>query len=358
MRNLILYIACIVYTAYVTVMHNSNSVAILLFTELFIPIPLFVLALYQGFKLKFFLHFPLSVIEKEQEGIIEIKINNPTPFPIPRLRITLLYENRIWGVKKKRYFKTAVGKQVTETVPLSLMSDTCGVLDLTIKRIRIYDYLGLFFWEKKVEISRELTILPKVHETSVIISGATRNFTFESDIYDKTKGGNDPSEVFQIRDYRIGDRPQSIHWKLTAKSNELMVKEFSRPIGCAVVFLLSAKKINDSFIEAFTSLSNEMIGGDCRHYVVWYDRKTCDLERHMIETLEQLYEVVTLLYQNHIAKPEDSLHMLYRDKYPGETFSTELFLDEHLVLYKNQMEMVRFVKKDLAKNLQDLIIEV
>ena len=41
---------------------------------------------------------------------------------------------------------------------------------------------------------------------------------------ESSRKGNDHSEVSDIRTYRIGDRPKDIHWKLSARNRELMVK--------------------------------------------------------------------------------------------------------------------------------------
>lgn len=43
------------------------------------------------------------------------------------------------------------------------------------------------------------------------------------------KGGDDGSEVFEVRAYRDGDPLQRVHWKLTAKTGEMLVREFSLP---------------------------------------------------------------------------------------------------------------------------------
>ena len=48
----------------------------------------------------------------------------------------------------------------------------------------------------------------------------------ESDSYSTIKGGDDPSEVFAIREYREGDRLQRIHWKLSYETKSANDKGF------------------------------------------------------------------------------------------------------------------------------------
>ena len=50
--------------------------------------------------------------------------------------------------------------------------------------------------------------------------------------------GDDVSQISQIRNYIPGDKLQNIHWKLSAKNEELQVKEFSKPYSDEVTLLV------------------------------------------------------------------------------------------------------------------------
>ena len=52
----------------------------------------------------------------------------------------------------------------------------------------------------------------------------------DSDRFSTYKKGDDPSEIFDIREYADGDKIQRIHWKLSSKTGDLMVKEGSLPL--------------------------------------------------------------------------------------------------------------------------------
>ena len=58
-------------------------------------------------------------------------------------------------------------------------------------------------------------------------------------VYSDEESGDDPSQIFEIRDYRPGDKMQKIHWKLSAKSDSLIVKEYSEPVGFAIVIFVN-----------------------------------------------------------------------------------------------------------------------
>ena len=61
----------------------------------------------------------------------------------------------------------------------------------------------------------------------------TSNFSLEGERFSEEVSGDDPSELFALRDYQPGDRMARIHWKLSARKGEWYVKEFSRPVGTA-----------------------------------------------------------------------------------------------------------------------------
>ena len=59
----------------------------------------------------------------------------------------------------------------------------------------------------------------------------------ETDDYSKTSKGDDPSEIFDIHEYHDGDKINRIHWKLTAKQDKTMVKDYSLPISNSIVLM-------------------------------------------------------------------------------------------------------------------------
>ena len=63
-----------------------------------------------------------------------------------------------------------------------------------------------------------------------------------------------------MRSFRKGDKIQSIHWKLSAKADELIVKENSLPKACAVTVIANpAGHMNirqkEKFIQLVAGLS-------------------------------------------------------------------------------------------------------
>ena len=98
-------------------------------------------------------------------------------------------------------------------------------------------FRGFFNVTKRVKKYANVEVMPQIDEIPVRITDRVRNFFGDSDIYDDLRPGYDPSELFDVREFQNGDRLQSVHWKLSARTDELMVKENSLPKACAVAIV-------------------------------------------------------------------------------------------------------------------------
>lgn len=358
MGHIILYFAAVIYTAYVAVMHNREIMVFVLLTELLVPIPLFILCIFNTVKLKASIHIPVPATEKKEDVPVEITISNPFWFPVNRFKMTLICENTLLKTKSRQIIRGSAAGHGTASFSLRISGAACGLVTLKLKKIRIYDCIGIFFLTKRPKITESFHILPSVFDTHVVVSNTIRSFPLESDVYDTQKSGDDPSEVFQIREYQKGDRPQSIHWKLSARNDTLMVKEYSRPVGCAVVFFLDYRILTEPYLETLFSISFEMLNQQCRHYMVWYDTACEDIERMAMENSEDLYELTAHLLKDTNIRPAKDLPELYRQKYRQEAFAAALSLNQGLTLYKNGSVETTFHLYSLENSLAGLTMNI
>lgn len=100
-----------------------------------------------------------------------------------------------------------------------LPTDRSGVLFCTLKRVRVYDYLGLFALPlshpKKLRVVVEPKPLPIPNQEE---ADADSVFSW------KPKNGGF-SENHELRLYVPGDSLRQIHWKLSAKTGKLIIRE-------------------------------------------------------------------------------------------------------------------------------------
>lgn len=156
-----------------------------------------------------------------------------------------------------------------------------GFLEITILRVELYSFFGCMKKVTYVNQEKVVMILPQTTELHFPVqnSGAACSFFDEEQ---SGKKGNGPGEYFGIRPYVDGDSMKLIHWKLTGKTDEYMVKEVEVPMmRMPLIFLetrvekLDAAMI-DGLLEAFFSISQHMAQEGQKHCLCWWDKKTMD----------------------------------------------------------------------------------
>lgn len=238
-----------------------------------------------------------------------------------------------------------------------------GGYEYRLRRVRVYDWTGLFYFSRRADGRGVTHLLPAVHEVPLKLSAPVRGFFGEAEVYDDMRGGHDTSETFQIREYIAGDKLQNIHWKLTAKTDELMVREHSLPKGCPVALLLGAQEGKqadaqfDRFLQLAASISFALVDAECPHIVSWYDAGEEKPVRTRVDNEEDFYEW-QLLYMECAAgnaKTAMNIEERYMQDYRRETLLHRLRLDADLKLYLDGKLFYAFAKKgDIAKELGTL----
>lgn len=216
----------------------------------------------------------------------------------------------------------------------------CGNYEFELVRIKLYDFSRLFYVTKRVKKYANVEVMPQIDEIPVRITDRVRNFFGDSDIYDDLRPGYDPSELFDVREFQNGDRLQSVHWKLSARTDELMVKENSLPKACAVAIvadLRGIKKVRqaDAFMKLLVSLSFSLMDQKCSHYVAWYDISINDIVRARVDDEEGFYIFLNSFLKIKPDTKNDAL-FLYEEKYRAEKLVCLLSVDGRLQIKRGE----------------------
>ncbi len=203
---------------------------------------------------------------------IQLKIYNKYLFATCMARVKLSIRNELLQQEQIRTFFMAASHS-GQTVVEVISSEYCGMLRCSIAELRIYDALGLFSFRKKAESSYLVSVLPSVYPLMAINSEILQDI--QNNITSRTMKGNDPSEIMDVREYRDGDRLARIHWKLSDKYDQLMVKDFGDPISNDVLLLFdlngnSSVEIS-GLLDAVYSISNFLIKNQITYEIEWYD---------------------------------------------------------------------------------------
>lgn len=254
----------------------------------------------------------------------------------------------IW-LNAPAYGEEAVSREVT--------MDHAGGYEYRLKRMRVYDWTGWFYLTKRLDQSAATQLLPNVYELPIQLSGAVKNFFGEAEVFDDLRGGTDHSEVFQIREYVPGDRLQNIHWKLSAKSDDLMVREYSLPKGCPIVLLLGTNGAGglkpaqrNRFLQIAAAVSFALVDAQCPHIVSWYDGTMDAPVRMRVDDEEGFFEWQLSYLMAETAHADVDVEARYEEKYRSEIYLHRLRVEPRLELYLDGRLWHSFSKKGSLKD--------
>ena len=171
-----------------------------------------------------------AVAYRGQKCVIGINITNRSPFVLTSCKIKLIVTNINKGKKRSK----SVKHRITAMCPprqsvvrqFEIKCPHCEVLGVRMAGVYVYDFLRIFRIRKKLKQNLTVVILPQIPDSYVLDKVSASVGEGEDELYSTVKAGNDPTEIFAIREYAGGDRIRNIHWKLSSKKSELMVKDY------------------------------------------------------------------------------------------------------------------------------------
>ena len=234
----------------------------LLAVVIWVPLALTLMSLPSMILMQVQVQTPLF-LTKGKEGALQLQFSTRTFLPIRRVSVWLEVENRFTGEKvKKRYSYDGI---VSETALLPLPTDSCGQLWCKITRIECRDLLGLIAIRRHRPEPVVCTVMPEAVAPDRLPDFDT---ALNSAVHLVPKYGGGYSEEHDLRDYRPGDTVNSIHWKLSSKTDDVIVREPLVNRNQDVFLVLSHPGEDDRGLETLYWLSLELCRREIPHTLV------------------------------------------------------------------------------------------
>lgn len=175
-------------------------------------------------------------------------------------RVELLFEieNLMLGTCAEQPVSLSPTTGKIERYVLPLYTGCPGVLHVKLASARAHDVLG--FFELSIpgaSFKTSCTVYPRVSDIDLHVNptGARDD---SNAAFDLNCPGNDRSEVFEVRDFQQGDSAKDVHWKLSARMRDLVVRVPSRPAGHTVALLCGVHTVKASEPETLTGIAAQM----------------------------------------------------------------------------------------------------
>lgn len=240
------------------------------------------------------------------------------------------------GMKKKRRSSFRQMDNRCGNCVGSMRLSVSGRYEIRAADVRIYDALHIFYKRRRIKETAYIYVLPQCYLIPINVTQKTRDFVTDSDVYYADVRGDDSTEVYQVREYRQGDRMINIHWKLSARQDEIMVRDTLKSHSCPVIICVNLngkgiKKYGQAMstaLETMVSLSFSLIDVKVPHFIAWYDPEQVSITRYRIMKEEDVYDAAaTMSYVDARGAGRYDIIEMYREKYRGEDFTSFIDVD-------------------------------
>lgn len=185
--------------------------------------------------------------------------------PVPRLTVRLRFKNDLidWTEKKRLTFD----RLSAEKLVFPVQTDHCGRVTCRVSRARMLDYLGLFSIPVRRPAPAAVLVLPVPVQTEELPNLEQLGAPAEPEGKQRIPNGD-----YELRDYRVGDPLRAVHWKLSSKRNELVVREWQGSAAPRVILAVDRfgePERLDRVLDRFYALSMNLLKRDSPHLVQW-----------------------------------------------------------------------------------------
>lgn len=234
-------------------------------------------------------------IVREEKVSISAVINKRSIYPYKKVEFNLKYKSKYGQGECNRRIVLELNDNRIESKKVVTESLPCGYTTFTIENAYIYDILG--FGSVSINnISENVNVMVMPTPKPIDIDLPKMPFVSgdESEIFHEDRG-RDSSETFEIREFHDGDSMNRIHWKLSSKTDELMIRDSIAAIETNIyVYFDLSKRINiDEELEKSISIAYEMRNLGYAFYIMWFDKDARILRRSLVSEYEHIENAVS-----------------------------------------------------------------
>lgn len=315
----ILFLLLILVCFFFYILYLGDFALVLLIIMIATPIIMFIITYIAKRNIKVEFAVKDKIVAKGQSFPVQLVVTNKSIFPVGKAEAHIEYYNVFNNQITSFELYLPIQSKNSQRVTFQLSSKFCGIIKIRNTELVMFDPLRIFKFKTGKNIRTEVAVIPEGQDIDGTITYTDR-VNEESDNFSEHKPGDDPSEVFDLREYIPGDKLNRIHWKLSSKKDEFIVKEFSLPIDVPCVVFLNLKcyedndytlPVFDTLVETLLSVSQFLISNERIHQVVYYNSQQRDFVQRNIENMEMLTDMIREL----ILSINDNLYCEAPDSY-------------------------------------------
>lgn len=214
----------VVLTAVLLIIFPKPFIAALLILELLLPAVVYMLLRADASNIELSVKAPASCSVGSPVRVEFIHGSSKPLIVASAARLELEMKNLLFCAQKTKSAVVSLSKnreQYAEFDP-----GLCGELYISTNEILCTDIFGLCAVRIDLRLQCRINVVPEFTDITIGTDQMTKARP-EMGSHPVSQKGSDTSEVFDLRDYSLGDDMKTVHWKLSSKADRLIVKEFS-----------------------------------------------------------------------------------------------------------------------------------
>lgn len=222
-RGFYLYLCCLACGLFFTQTLKSSLSNMLFAFLLLFPFVSLIYLFFAPRAIRIQVSTSSPTVEKLSPADYEILLQNSSPLPFPFVDVycTVPAENTVRCIEKKRILP--LNPFCKCRIQNSLRFKYRGNYEIGVTDILVYDFFKMFRIRLNINKICNLCVLPR----RLYIEGNSLSTPSEQSRDNRLPThGLEQAEMREVRPYKIGDTPKSIHWKLSFKTEELQVRHF------------------------------------------------------------------------------------------------------------------------------------
>lgn len=239
-KSRILYI-CLFASALIFAYFNGGKIPyMMLYTVMLLPVVSLAYMTVIYLRFKYGQELDKKFVTKGDKINFIFSINNEDFFIYPYIRVSFygaqtIFENQ---VQVENFSLTPFSGR---NYAFELKCNYRGNYEVGINSIEFDDFFGLFKFRFRIFEPKYVTVYPRI----VYLEKFRLKTDYMSEAHSMLNSRDeDMTTISDVRKYQYGDNLKRIHWKLTARAQELMVKKFQSTSEANTLILLDLQKNN------------------------------------------------------------------------------------------------------------------
>lgn len=311
------YLAAVALLVFFLVLFGSYAVLVLLVLCGCIPFLSFFLTLAVRNQTKLHCEVRAAVVGKGGENEIILKVEKKDSHNVLRFlsfgmaRVRLMIRHGFQKEERKLLVEVPV-RPVPTSVKVPIAGKYCGNVKVMLTEVCYPAFFHLFLFRKKLSEQCEYIIMPDI--SKVEVTEPSTGGTGSDEVVEEDVPGENSSEIRDINFYKPGDRMQKIHWKVSARKEEWMVKEYAGTLSREATLVLELSgscEVLDADVELAYSFMQYQLENFGSMYFLYWDELQGEFRKRRLSNPGDAVEAVQEVFFAQIYEEQQkALNML------------------------------------------------